>query len=445
MQVQRQTWLRGLGYAMGVSALALPMSASSAPSTGDDPPLQPTGLVSIPQVEGRGYVLNFSLNSQYNSNFRRTLTANSNSVYRVSPNVEAGLGLPVGRQQLFVGGSIGRDIFVDNSQFNRNRLRFGGGANLRAGTRCTGSVAGEVSRFQNLLGDVAEIVDNVQQTETAGATFSCQGPIGVGFGGTVQYRNTRNDRVERELFNFSSMTYSPQITYASPALGVFSLGGSFQDIKYPDRQVLTPEGPVDDALNIRSFRLGYNRALGTRLNLTLGVSTVRVTPKPDSVVLLVPGLGPVNGTLPVIVSDRQPYNVAGYDGALSLQLGDRARITASTSRTALPNANLGTLSSVRNLHGLDIDFALRPGLNAGFGGTLANARYRGSFASPDEPQRRISDKIERVYAQVDYSPRRRVSIGVEVAHQKRISNPAILSFSNTTALLRLRYSLGRST
>jgi hypothetical protein len=435
LQNKRKTWLHGVACVCGVSALLLPMPAISAPSS----------LVTIPQVEGRGYILTASLTTQANSNFFRPITGDEASVVLIAPNVEAGIGLPVGRQQFFIGGSLGRDIFIDNSELNRNRVRAGGGVNLRAGSRCEGSVAGEFASFQNLLADVAEIVDNVQEQLTAGASFNCQGTIGLGFGGTAQYLKTRNQRPGFNTFNFDSFTISPQISYASPSIGIFSLGASFQNVKYPDRQVLTLDGPVDDGFDVRSVRLGFSRDLGTRFNVRAGVSSVRVSPKPPSVVLLLPDAVPgEDGLTPVLVTDRAAFTTFGYDGALTLQLADRARITASTSRAAFPIANLGALSAVRNNHSIDVDIALRRGLNAGVGGALSNTTYRGSFVTPDQPIPRTSDRIQNVYASLTYSPRRRFSVGVEVAHQKRVSNPDILSFSNTSALLRLRYSIGRS-
>jgi hypothetical protein len=163
------------------------------------------------------------------------------------------------------------------------------------------------------------------------------------------------------------------------------------------------------------------------------------------VVVLLPGVLPEDeGFVAGVITDRQPFSTLGYDGALSLQLGDRIDITASTSRSARPNANLGALTTIRTAHGIDVDYKLNRKISASVGGSLVNARYRSSFASPDEPQRRISDRISRVYGQVRFVPRRGFSMGLEVAHQDRQSNPSIFSFSNTTAMLRLSASMGRT-
>jgi hypothetical protein len=440
---RKEHGLRTIAASLGLCVLVVPVPVASAPSNGDDPPLVSSGLVSVPQVEGRGWTLDASVNTQYNSNFRRSI--NSGGVWRVTPQVTAGIGMPVGRQQIFIGGFLGRDVFLNNSRFNRNRMRIGGGINVRAGTNCVGSVAGEIGRFQTLFGDVAVVEDNVQQQRSLGAQVNCQGDAGLGFGGTVQYQETENSRARRQLFNFESLSISPQVSYASPTIGVFSLGASFQNVKYPQRLVLGPDGVVGDEVNIRSGRLGYRRNLGSRLDLNMGVSSLRVAPKPASVVVLLPGVLPEDeGFVAGVITDRQPFSALGYDGALSLQLGDRIDITASTSRSARPNANLGALTTIRTAHGIDVDYKLNRKISASVGGSLVNARYRSSFASPDEPQRRISDRISRVYGQVRFVPRRGFSMGLEVAHQDRQSNPSIFSFSNTTAMLRLSASMGRT-
>jgi hypothetical protein len=209
--------------------------------------------------------------------------------------------------------------------------------------------------------------------------------------------------------------------------------------------VLTLDGLVDDAFDVRSVRLGYSRDLGTRFNIRAGISSVRFAPKPPSVVLLIPDAVPgEDGRTPVLVTDREPFTTLGFDGALTLQLADRARITASAARAALPIANLAALSGVRNDYAINADIALRRGFNAGVGAAVSNTTYKGSFVTPDEPIPRRSDRIRNIYASLTYSPRPRFSVSVQVSNQKRESDPDILSFSNTSALLRLSYAIGRS-
>lgn len=427
---------------VAILALTIPLSLVSgsvqaAPSTGDDPPLVNGGFISVPQAEGRNFILIGSLGILSESNFQRQATALGGSALRVAPLVEAGIGLPVGRQQFFVGGSVGRDIFINNSRFNRNRYSLGGGINLRAGSRCNGVVGGQITSQQLLQTDVAEFQDNVQKRNTLGGTITCQSPVGFGFGGTVVYQDARNGRQERAIFNFNSLTISPQISYSSPSLGVFSLSGTRQQVRYTNRSILTPGGLEQDGIDIDSARLGFTRDIGSRLNLSLGGTYNKVRPLPDQ--QLVPA--PIPGLFFQV--DRPGFSGFGYDAALNLQLGSRMTITASTDRSVTGGGNVGSLFRVRSSYGLDADYRLSRSITAGVGGVILNNSYRGSFASVDEPQRRFSDKTRRVYAQLGYSPSPRYSITTEIAHQRRDSDPDIFSFSNTSALLRLRVQLGR--
>jgi hypothetical protein len=98
---------------------------------------------------------------------------------------------------------------------------------------------------------------------------------------------------------------------------------------------------------------------------------------------------------------------------------------------------------VNETYAVDVNYQLTGAVSASVGGQVSDRRFRGSFASLDEPQRRFEDRSRRVYAQASYSPRQRYQIGVEVSHQRRNSNPAAFSFSNTAALLRMRATLGR--
>lgn len=432
--------LRNFLLGAAVAAVAMPMAPLAAQSSlsQDDPPLQSAGFLSIPQVNGRGYILDGSLTTRFDSNFRRAGGTGSNSAVRLSPLVDAGIGTLLGRQQVYVGGSVGRDIFLGNSEFNQNRYSIGAGANLVAGTRCTANVGSQFSQRQLLLADAVELADNALRDFVAGAGFSCQGPVGVGFGATAVYRQSRNARLERQLFDVNNLTISPQISYASPVLGVFSLGGSFSKIRYPQRSVFTPEGLVQDGIDIRSGRIGFSRALGTRLQLSLGASLIDVKPQPP--LQLVPG--PLPGT--AVSIERDGFNGGGFDASLTARLGSRATISASAESSVRGGGNVGALLTRSKTYGVDANYRLSKALSAGVGGSIGDLRYIGSFASADEPIRRESDNIKRVYGQVNYSPSPRYSVGVEVAHQQRESNPDIFKFSNTSALLRLSVQLGRS-
>lgn len=428
----------------GLTAMAVAVSApaAAAPSTaGDDPGFGDPGLTTVAPVAGRGWKVGATLNTLFDENILRIgdglplRAGRTRADFRVSPSVSLSTGLPVGRQQLFVGGELGRDYYARNTQLNRNRFAIGGGANLRVGTRCTGAVGIDYAGRQVLVSEVAELVPNLQKTLTYGGSANCQAPVGIGFGGSIRRVERRNDSLSRRAFDLNSTIFAPQISYALPALGQFSVTGSLNKVRYPQRGVLEPTGDfVNDGVDIMSGRFGYSRALGTRFNISLGVSYLQAKPTPTTIVI---------SLAPPLITDRPTFSGLGYDAAVTYRAGPRLTAVVNASRDVSASSNVGAQYQVRESYGLDLDYALGSAINVGTGVTLNKRDYRGSFTTPDEQLLRDRDSITRVYGQIVYAPVRLYSVSFEVAHQDRNSNPDVFSFASTSAQLRLRVNLGR--
>ncbi|WP_416908766.1 MAG: hypothetical protein ACMVO5_03895 [Polymorphobacter sp.] len=423
--------------ALALGFIATPGFAQSSFSS-DDPPIARSGFITVPQVIGRGYTLNASVVSRVDSNFQRTGGTGTSAV-RITPLVQAGIGTLLGRQQVYVGGSLGQDVFIDNSQFNRTQFQVGGGAGLYLGSRCSFNVGTQYGQRQLLQNDAVELADNLIKDFVAGGGFLCRGPVGIGFGTDVVYRTVRNGRSQRALFDFDSLTISPQLSYAS-RLGVFSLGANFSNFKYPNRPILTPDGFFEDELDVRSLRIGYSRPLGSRLQLSVGLSDFSTTPRPDTQLLPDP-VGPPGS---LISEPRTSAGGLGYDGTLTAQLGSRASISISADRSFRGGGNVGALQTRAVNWGVDGDYRLTRSIAVGAGARFSDLDFIDSFASPDEPQARRSSKIQRYYGQINYSPTPRYSVGLEVAHLRRESDPEIFAFENTSVLLSMRVQFGRS-
>ncbi len=408
----------------------------AAPSTaGDDPPLRSKGLISTPVVNGRSWQLGANVNTTYDSNFRRS--NDPESAVRVSGLISAAVGYPVGRQQLFLGGGIGRDAYLGKDGFNRNRYQIGGGVAWRLGVICSGNLAGEYSHRQNQTSDLAQFVDNVQQTKVFGASADCQTAGRLGFGGSVRRVVTDNDRVERQTFDLRTTSYSPQISYGTPALGQFSAGGSLTSTNYPNRLLPTPSGFAEDRVKINSARLGYQRGVGARVNVALGVSVIKVTPRPDAILVQVaPNL--------FALQPRASFNSLGYDLDVGYRASNRLTINVLASRSARANANVGSNSTITKILAFDVDYKLGPSLSSSFGYTHTENDYRYSLASVDETVARSKDKNDRVHATLAYSPVKLYTISLDVSHQNRSSTPSIYNFSSTAVALRLGVRFGRN-
>ena len=439
----------GAAAVMMVGFTASP--ALSAPSSaGDDPGFANSGLTSVGPVTGRGYFLQPSLRTVYDSNILRLgdgfapSNGGQRSDFRISPLVIGSIGLPIGRQQAFLAGSLGRDIYVNNGQLNRTRYSIGGGLNLRAAARCTATAAVDYDSRQALVTEVAELVPNLQNTFSYGATASCQSPVGLGFGGTVRRVELRNDTAIRAQLNYNATQYSAQLSYALGNIGRFSASGNLNKVSYPNRPVFLVSGGFDpDAVNILSARFGYQREIGSRLSLALGMSYLESSPQPQTILQLTPTAPPALPGLVLAPLSRSKFTGLGYDAAITYRPSTRLTATLNAVRNVQASANVGAQYQVLTSFGADIDYKLGSAISVGTGATFAKHQYFNNVFIINAGGRRIQDEISRVYGNIGYAPVKLYNLGLEVAYQKRKSLPVDFSFDSFSAVLSLRINFGR--
>ena len=422
------------------------MAAVSAPSTaGDDVASENRALGAVASVLGR-FRIDGTMNTLYDSNMLRVgdgirlAPGTQKSDFRFSPGVTLSTALPFGRQQFFASGTLGRDIYANNTQLNRNRYAVDGGINWRLGTRCSGVADIDYESRQQLLSELSVVEPNKQNTFSYGASANCQANAGIGFGGSVRRIEVRNDSVARIPFDADSWVFSPQISYGSPNLGQFSISGSWTNADYPERPILTTDLALDtDGVKIVSGRFGYERGLGSRLQVKAGVSYIEVDPQPRDILVVVPAPPP-----PLFaVQSREKSSNLGFDLAVVYRSGSRLSGTVSANRRATASVNVGAQYQLIQAYGLDIDYRMNQAISLGTGITYDQRDYRNSFISAQEPLLRLQDKITRVYGSINYAPVALYSVGFELSYQDRKSNPAEYSYDAVAALLRLRVSFGR--
>jgi hypothetical protein len=416
--------------------LAVPAAAQSR-LDGTNPPPRVANILTTRITQGRAWRVDVGVATQADSNFQRLPPGEEVGALRVTPLIDAGIGVMAGRQQLFFGGKIGRDFFINKSDFNRSLWAAGGGVAWQLGARCSGVIGAEAG--EQLLvqtSDQATFTPNVQTTKSVAGSANCQTAGGLGFGGVVRHDTASNDTPSRAVFDYRSTSFAPNISYGNNTLGQFSIGATISNVTFPQRSVATPSGFVDDGIATLNGRFGYSRALGTRLQVTAGVSYLKTQPDPEEVLAL-------DATGQVVSVPREAFSGMGYDLNVGYQPSSRLTITVAADRNISTSQNVGALFTIAQSFTADVRYRIGPSLTAGLGGRRGTNTYKGSFASPTEPQARLNDRFEVIYASLDYSPVKLYSIGIDVSHQRRKSNPSTFDFNATTAALRLRVRLGR--
>ena len=425
--------------------------AHAAPSTaGDDAGFADAGLTTVAPVVGRGFFIRPSMRTRYDSNMLRLgdgfTPSNGGQRHdlQISPLVSASLGLPIGRQQVFVAGSLGRDIYVNNNQLNRNRYSLGAGVNIRAASRCTATAAVDLNSRQALITEVAELVPNLQETLSYGATALCQSPAGLGFGAAVRRIEFRNDAVARRPLDYNSLAFNGQLSYALGNIGRFSASGALTKIEYKNRPIILPGGNADtDALDILSGRFGFQREIGSRLSLNLGFSYLESRPVPKTVLQLSPAVPPALPGAVLAPFSREKFSGLGYDGAIIYRPSSRLTATLQANRNVQASANVLAQYQVFTSIGGDLDYRLGSAISIGGGATFDKRKYFNGILLPNVTGRRVQDDISRVYGNIGYAPVKLYTLGLELSYQKRKSLPVEFSFDSFAAILSLRVNFGR--
>lgn len=419
-------------------------------SSSDDRPAR--AATSISPIDGQGFRIGASLRTYYDSNILRLGNGiapdagRSKGDFRFTPAVDVAVGQPIGRQQLFIGASLGRDFYAKNNRLDRNRYTVGGGAILHAGRSCSGSITGEYQRRQSLLQESSVRGDNTQEIIDYGFAGDCAPSSGIGFGGSANRSETNNQNPNRRVQDSRESNFDGHLNFGAPTIGIFSAGVALSKFNYPKRElfVANPSGgaplSTSDKLDLYSARLGYSRAIGSRFSVNASGSYVKVKPKPNNVLNLVQG---DDGTLFFINTPRAGYSGPSYNLALSYNSGARLSASLSGGRNITSSPNVAARLDIHDDIGFQVTYRVGSAITTSAGVNYDRRQYRGGFATVEEPEARVRDASTRFFAQASFQPRPLYGVDFEVGHQIRSSNPSIYNFNSTSASVTLRVKFGR--
>jgi hypothetical protein len=422
------------GAAWAVALAAAPAAAQLADND-DGPPLR-GGMLSTQISQGRTWAVTFNVNSLSDSNLRRTSGPDPQSATRISPSVSFSAGLPVGQQQLYIGGNYGRDFTINNPEFNRSRWSIGGGAGWRLGTRCSGVIGAEAAERLNLVFDQAIFTPNSRRTTVLSANANCQTSGGLGFNASIGRSVATNDRPQQAIFDVKTLMMSANVTYGNQSLGQFSLGGSLNQSEFSQRFIVTPDGIINDGFDSASVRFGYSRALGTRMQLTAGISYLQSQPDPEVVLAITP-----DGQ--IVPLARESFTGSGYDLSLSYNVSTRLNVSVGGSRNIQASPNAGARFTLQEVYFGNVSYQLGSSMSLSGGINHRIVDYKDAFASPGEPLARLGDVFTRIYGGINYNPKSLYSLGLQLAYNQRRSDPSLYDFNSFTALVTLSVRLGK--
>lgn len=393
---------------------------------GDDGPV----FSGLDVLSGLGLHVGAALTTEYNDNIARRASGapiddryNSRDDWAFRPSVNASIGHALGRQQLYLSGSLGRDYYVHNTRLNKNRLALNGGVAWRLGVRCGGQLGGGYSKRGTQFGVFEDVVPSTQTRWSLLASGTCR--TATGLSANLSYnrytiRNHTDDPlglVDRSFADVNSQMLSGGIGYPLGRRGEIGVQGQWRDQTYI-RQFL----PTGEQNGTRSYGANVfaNYHLGPSLKLNGGVGRSWVRPKHSR--------GLVNSF------SGTTWNV-GLDYS-----GPRLGASISAGRTA--NGSSGGYSnySIGRFLNTAVSYRANDRLRFAAGYSRDKLRYEGYDLLPETRLVRNST-MDQFFVGADYRVNRIFSTSLNYRHRHRSSQPTAYSYSSNVIGLTVRASL----
>jgi hypothetical protein len=430
--LKKRAWLTLLLIGSGETAIAQSYSAR--------PPV--VGSAGRAGAPARHIDIGASVDVNYDSNVfglsdtlinQGRLNGREKDDYSISPSLRLDMFLPLGRQSVFAGGSIGYNFYANNKQRNREHIGLKLGGNAQLTNTCSVGTHANYSRSLSDAGDVfvldeGELIrrGNTREFRSIGAQAQCAGLVGISPSFGYNHAETRNSLEFFKLNDSNQDSFDLSIGYQRPALGRVSIYGTYSKGEYLHRNILglpdvIPGVPHD---GVKSYSAGarFERSIGSRISgsASLGYSWVN----PEAIF-------------------ARKFRGATY--ALSLNVIPTTRMSVDLIAERSSNLSNSVLASlvVNQIYAINGTYKLNDQMNLNFGTSFQRRNYHQDGRTIDQVEVVSKDKFTRTYGGFAYNLNRRIRLNGLVSHQRRSADNPLFRYSNTSATLGVSLSLSR--
>lgn len=371
-------------------------------------------VASSPALAQDARKLEFGLRAQVEHHSNVSLTNEAQAALRglvmadtiFTPTASVDIRQPVGRQALFLRGSVGYAFYDKNTDLNRERLDITGGVDGRLGP-CAVTLTGGYARGVERVDDptLIENARNIQDVKRAAVDVGCSRPTGFGIVGSASKEWVSNDLPLSKLSDSELQSVMMGVSYSRPALGVLTVFGNYQDVKYPNRL-------IDDGYDLNAFGVSFERQLGARIQ---GSATVAYTsvdlhaPSP-------PGFSSSN------------LKTTTYSASLTYRASNRLRFQGLFDRAVTPSSGFGRTYDLSNTYQLtgDYDLGSRIGINVGV--VRVERDSEGGLALPG--LQLTNSTTDAVFGTVKYKQSERLTFNLTAGREERTTNAPQFDYTN---------------
>jgi len=333
--------------------------------------------------------------------------------YIVTPSINFDLARPVGRQSVFLTGSVGYDFYARDHILDREQVDISGGAALQAGG-CHATVMADYARRQSQLQDLefTGVLENLEIDQLYRVSADCARPIGFSPTGSVSESITNNSQFLQKSADHRTFTGTAGLLYSNPGLGQLQVFGEYDKTDYTDNIIVFDGlGFLGPAQGYKAYSGGvsYTRNVGSRLNLTAQVSYMDLRPDMAGE----PGF------------DGLTYKLNG-----TLQLGSRLKVSGDFERGAIPANRIGVSYARNESEQVSLSYAATTRVTLGLGGFVQENRYVGSPLNLDPTLFVTHDRVSGLFASAGLKLGQKTSLVLDCRWEQQTADIAAFSYDD---------------
>ena len=404
-----------LGALLGATALSSPVSAQISPQ------VMAQGRVARSVEFGARVTTAYDSNLSRTSKSRAEETGIDPSDTVVTPSLSANIIAPVGRQAVFLNGTISYIFHDKNDDLDSSRIDLNGGVGGSFGP-CGTVLTGDYSRGRTDFDDLTldTTIRNIRETETVGVNVACTRATGLGIVLSGSHSWVSSSLIQFAISDSETTSGSAGISYGRPSLGSVSIFGSYSRTDYPDRPTVTPG---TSGFETRAAGVSYERRLGGRIRGSLSVSYTEAE-----------DIGP---PLPgAVLGAAGTFSGVTYDANASYRASSRLQFQADFERSVNPTVITSGSFEVQTSYSVNANYRLGTRITLGAGARRSDIDLDGAGFGP--PALALTDsRSTQVFGSVSYRQSDRASLIFDYTNEQRDSDNSAFNYTNNRVSLSL--------
>jgi hypothetical protein len=412
-----------LGSISGVSSALAQSAASGGVTAGGMAQARPSRVMSLDAVAQVEHDTNIAHASAVAAAARGIMLQDTIA----SPSIAVNLLQPIGRQAVFLNGTVSYKFHKNNKQLDRGRADLTGGLGGKLGP-CGSVVRGGYSRGNSeVIDDVLDTsVTNVHEIAQYGLDLACTRSTGLGVILTGSREEASSTASQSRLSNHQTMALLGGFTYQRPAFGSVSVFGNVTRTEFPERP--TSLGDTS-GYETRAGGVRFTRQLGGRIQTTATAGYTQVERF---------GSPPVGA--PPVTTPAKDFKGATYAGNVSFRASSRLTAEVDAERAVTPSFVSSGSYQIRTKYSVSASYRIGSRIRAELGDSVKNIAVDGAALFSAAPTL-TSSRTNVVFGSLRYQQSKRLTVVLTGENEQRKSDNSLYDYTNNRVVLSLDVAL----